>query len=290
LRIPGPSFERNAPENKAAMSFLESNMDQEQASAPTPRAGPPAPRSKKAAPVDEASIPEGLRKAQIAYLLLQLLDEDGQPLSKGQANRFKNGPATALGLKPAVANQRRAKLAERGYIHVKRTRRSEEYTLTPDGLAYLVADTAQLEHAVFKIKGKTLNALVAAAWEPSLEPSRPAEPTTPARPAPAQAELAEAILAEFQDLRRERHARSGLVPIHELRQRIRDRFGSAAARHDSLDEIILALWRQQRVGLEAISDLADATEQQLNESIQGVHGTLFYLEAPREQPVASQPL
>jgi hypothetical protein len=102
--------------------------------------------------------------------------------------------------------------------------------------------------------------------------------------------LGAAVLAEFQELWRERHGRSGLVPIHEIRQRIADRFGTAASRHDVLDEVILNLWRQKRLGLEAISDLAGATEQQLNASIPGVHGTLFYLEAPHEQSVASESL
>jgi hypothetical protein len=76
------------------------------------------------------------------------------------------------------------------------------------------------------------------------------------------------------------------VPIHEVRQRIADRFGPAAARHDLLDDTILNLGRQNRLGLLAISDLGAADEQQLNDSIRGVNGTLFYLEVPREQPVA----
>jgi DNA-binding PadR family transcriptional regulator len=246
--------------------------------------------TKPPAPVDEAAISDEVREAQIAYLLLQLLDENGQPLAKGEANKFKNGPHTSLGLKPAIANHRRAKLAERGYIRITRAGRSEEYVLTPDGLDYLAANTRHLKHATFKLKGQTLNALVAAARESSFQRDRPAGPTPPERPVPSQSELAEAVLAEFQQLRRERHGRSGLVPIHEVRQRIADRFTPAAARHDVLDEVILGLWRQQRLGLEAISDLAGATEQQLNDSIRGVHGTLFYLEAPHEQPVASESL
>jgi hypothetical protein len=103
---------------------------------------------------------------------------------------------------------------------------------------------------------------------------------------PSQSELAEAVMAEFRDLRRERHGSSGLVPIHEIRQRIVERFGPTAGRHDLLDEVILGLWRSQRLGLEGISDLGKATNQQLNDGIPGVSGTLFYLETPREQPVA----
>ena len=167
--------------------------------------------------------------------------------------------------------------------------RSEAYTLTPDGLDYLAGVTTHLKHATFKLKGNTLNALVTAR-ESSFERDRTTSPTVPERPIPSQTELAEAVLAEFQELRRERHGHSGLVPIHEVRQRIADRFGPAAGRHDVLDEVIRGLWRQQRLALEAISDLGDATEQQLNDSIPGISGTLFYLEAPREQPVASESL
>jgi hypothetical protein len=239
--------------------------------------------------VDETGISDELREAQIAYLLLQLLDSEGQPLARGEANKFKNGPHSSLGLKPALANQRRAKLSEQGYIRITRTGRSEEYALTPDGLDYLAGVTTHLKHATFKLKGKTLNALVAAR-ESSFESDRPASPMAPERRMPSQTELTESILAEFQELRRERHGRSGLVPIHEVRQRIADRFGPTAARHDVLDEVILGLWRQRRIGVEAISDLGNATKEQLNDGIPGVNGILFYLEAPREQPVASESL
>jgi hypothetical protein len=241
-------------------------------------------RTKRAAPVDEAGISDEVREAQRAYLLLQLLDADGQPLSKGEANRIPKTLALSLGLKPAVANYRRGKLAEQNYIRIATAGRSDQYSLTPDGLDYLAHAARHLEHAAITVKGKTLNALVAAARESSFERAQPFGPT--AHTVPSQAALAEAVLAEFRELRRERHARSGLVPIHEVRQRIADRFGPAASRHDVLDEVILDLWRRQQLGLEAISDLGDATAQQLDDSIQGVHGTLFYLEAPREQPVA----
>jgi DNA-binding PadR family transcriptional regulator len=243
-------------------------------------------RTKQSVPIDETAISDEVREAQKAYLLLQLLDADAQTLSRGAANRFKNGPHTSLGLKPAIANFRRAKLAEQGYIRITSAGRSEEYTLTPDGLDYLASDTTHLKHARFKLQGKTLNALVAAARESSFERDRPASSTTPERPVPSEAELAEAVLAEFQELRRERHGRSGLVPIHEVRQRIANRFGPAAARHDLLDDVILNLGRQNFLGLLAISDLGAADERQLNDSIRGVNGTLFCLEIPREQPVA----
>src|SRR5262245_28275653 len=247
-------------------------------------------RARQSGPVDESGITDEVRDAQKAFLLLQLLDADGRRLPKGKANAIPKRLSAALGLKPAIANYRRARLAEQGYIRITLAGKSEEYSLTPDGLDYLVAGATHLQHAEFTFKGRTLNALVAAARELSLERDRAAAPSAPQRRVPTRPELAEAVLAEFQELRRERYSRSGLVPIHEVRQRIAERFGPAAARHDLLDDVIQDLWRQHRLGLEAISDLADATQEQLNDSIQGISGTLFYLEAPREQPVTSEPL
>jgi hypothetical protein len=46
-----------------------------------------------------------------------------------------------------------------------------------------------------------------------------------------------------------------------------------------------SLWREKRIGLEGISDLGSATEQQLNDSIPGEGNTIFYLEVAREQPI-----
>lgn len=242
--------------------------------------------SRRPVTVDETAIPEVLREAQKTYLLLQLLDADGQPLTRAEANKIPKRLSTSLGLKPEIANHRRAKLVEQGYIRTTRAGRGEEYALTRDGLDYLTAGAPHLEHGEFTLKGKTLNALVAAARDSSFERERPAA----VQAVPSQAQMVEAVVAEFEELRRESHGRSGLVPVHELRQRIANRFGSDSARHDTLDEVILGLWRQNRIGLLAISDLGDATEQQLNDSIQGINGTLFYLEIAREQPVIAEPI
>src|SRR5947209_1071570 len=57
--------------------------------------------AKQRAAVDEGTITDEIREAQKAYLLLQLLDSDGQELTRGDANRFKGTPAKSLGLNPA---------------------------------------------------------------------------------------------------------------------------------------------------------------------------------------------
>jgi hypothetical protein len=241
---------------------------------------------KEPVPIDETAISPEVRESQKAFLLLQLLDADGQPLTRGQANRIRDGLRKSLGLKAAVANYRRAKLAAEGYIQITAALRTEHYTLTADGLDYLAASPGHLSHAQFTLKGKTLNTLVAAARDSSFRKERPPGSVPSDPTVPNHANLAEAVLAEFHELRRERHGRSGLVPIHEVRGRIVERFGPAAGRHDVLDEVILGLWRENRLGLESISDLGNATKEQLNDAIPGLSGTLFYLEVPREQTVA----
>ncbi|HTU92500.1 MAG TPA: hypothetical protein VMF69_20635 [Gemmataceae bacterium] len=243
-------------------------------------------RSKPATSVDESAISDEIRNAQRAYLLLQLLDADGATLTKGEANHLiPSKLQTSLSLKPATANLRRAKLAERGYLRITKSGRSEAYSLTLDGLEYLAAGAQHLAHADFVVKGKTLNALVAAARESPFQGGQRTAPAAAADAQPEKATLENAVLVEFEELRREHYGRSGLVPIHEVRQRINQRFGPASGRHEVLDEVILGLWRQKRLGVEGISDLSLATPAQLNDSIPGVSGPLFYLEAPREQPV-----
>lgn len=236
--------------------------------------------------VDETAITDELREAQKAYLLLQLYDADDHTLPQGMANRIPKNLALSLGLKAAVANHRRAKLAEQGYLQISRSGRSNQYTLKPDGVEYLLAGTRQLEHAVIPLRGKTLNALIGAAREASFEKNAADPGAADKKAAPSHDELTNAVLAMFHELLRERFGHTGLVPIHEIRRHIATQFGPAAGRHDVLDEVIMELWRERRIGLEGISDLSGATEQQLSDSIQGVNTTLFYLEVPREQPVA----
>jgi predicted transcriptional regulator len=234
--------------------------------------------------VNEANITDEVREAQRAYLLLQLLDAEGRSLPKGEANKIPEALRTGLGLTPAAANYRRARLAEQGYLQIRKVNRSEEYELTTHGLDFLATCDSHLAHATFPIRGATLNTLLSAARDSSFGRDRRALPPDKLA-VPQVQELADAVLAQFQELRREQHGRDGLVPIHEVRQKIAQRFGEGAARHDVLDEIILDLWRQGKLRLTAISDLREANEQELNDSIPGEGQTYFYLETAHGQPV-----
>jgi DNA-binding PadR family transcriptional regulator len=150
-------------------------------------------RGRRVAAVDEAAIADELREAQKAYLLLQLLNADNQPVSRAEANKIPQQLSAALGLDPAVANYRRARLAEQGYIRITRTGRGEQYTLTPDGYDYLLAGARHLPDVVIPLKGKTINTLVAAAREASFERERPAP-----QPASQQAPREEPVPSELR--------------------------------------------------------------------------------------------
>jgi hypothetical protein len=140
-----------------------------------------------------------------------------------------------------------------------------------------------LQRGVMEVFASTRQKL-SSAYYPRPAESTLESPAEESRPMPVPDELPEKILAEFEELHRERHGHTGLVPIHEVRQRIADRFGPEAARHNVFDAQVQLLRQQQRIRMVPISDLRDATREQLNDSIPGVNETLFYLEPAHEQP------
>ena len=81
----------------------------------------------------------------------------------------------------------------------------------------------------------------------------------------------------YSDLVRKR-----MVPIHEIRTFVRRRLGDAAARHDSLDSVLLEMRRRMSWRVIPISDRSRATAEELQDAVPGVGETLFYLEADRE--------
>jgi predicted transcriptional regulator len=259
-----------------------------------PRPESPSGRTQAEA-IDESTIPETLRREQRAYLLLQLFLARGRQLTQKEANDgLTNRVLRALGLNKALANRRREGLVEQGLVRLAQTEQGQEYQLTADGIDYLVA-SEQNEEFELKLTGGQLNSLLTAVRESQLRtpagqggraPGPQVAPTT-AGPAPEQ--LADAILEEFQNLRRDPDgpAAQGRVPIHELRRRIAARFGPQSARHEVLDEQIRQLGRQGRLRLVPVRDPDAVSEQQLRDSIPGPDsGTLFYLEDARERLVA----
>jgi predicted transcriptional regulator len=253
-------------------------------------------------PVDESSMSDELRGFQRAYLLLQLFLAEGWTLTRKEANdRLTRTVQQKLGLTKTLANRRRTTLAEQGYVRVTRVGRTEQYELTDDGLDYLSA-TEQPPSFEFRIRGEHLNALLEAARASAAEagstraewagptgagaagPDRPEAQEVPTERSPEQ--LREAVLAEFEELRRETYSRTGLVPIHAVRARIAEKYGERAAEHDVLDEQIRELWREGRLGVVPLSDPQSASGQQLDSSLPGTGNEMFfYLEAAQEEMV-----
>ena len=218
---------------------------------------------------------ENVKREREFYLLLQLLKAFEHALSGAAANKFNDGYAKdGLELNAATAWHVRGTLATRGLIDITLRGRTETYTLTNDGLLFLGNAAFPAERA-FHLPGAALNALLEAARTVGKQfgEVRPA-PT----PLPQPAQLERAIITTLEELLRERHAQTGMVPIHEIREEIRRQFGEGASRHDLFDESLHRLRRGNEVILSPITDLSRASNEQLQASIPGLGETLFYVE------------
>ncbi|QDU38019.1 hypothetical protein Mal4_23390 [Maioricimonas rarisocia] len=97
-------------------------------------------------------------------------------------------------------------------------------------------------------------------------------------PGPAPADFDLLVMQGLRELTEEHHQRTRRVPIHELRQWVRQRSGDEAASHRVFDDRLKRLRAEGRVRFLAISDTSGVTEDQLAAAIPGVHETLFYVE------------
>jgi predicted transcriptional regulator len=231
-----------------------------------------------------------VRKFRISYLLLQLLKAERHTLSQGEANRF-DALGRRLELNAATARAIRHELAEQGLLAISKQNRFEAYTLTPEGRLQL-GTLAFDDDFEFKIRGRVLNDLLEAAREAAKQfAGAPADTVKRDTGMPAEAvipetsRLDEAILRAFEELLRERHTVTGMVPIHEVRAEVRKHLGETAARHDAFDPVILSLRQAGRLRLVPITDGTKASLEQLQASVPGIGETLFFLEAAYE-PVA----
>jgi len=112
-----------------------------------------------------APVTEEMLRYQQACLLLHLLDADNHILSKSEANaRLTQAVQEEMQLSPIVANIRRIQLARQGYIEIDKQGRQEAYHLTADGRDYLAA-LEQHPASEFRLRGETINALIATARE-----------------------------------------------------------------------------------------------------------------------------
>jgi predicted transcriptional regulator len=202
---------------------------------------------------------------QVAYLLLQLADAPNGGQIPTELNK-RLGPGKLM-LDAPTARFVRGELAVRGFIAVTRNSRSEKYSLTPAGKSFLgLCDGA-------------LTSLLRAANDGPASIHEPVSKSISEHTSsPTTNELEMAVMEVFGALRRERYANTGLVPIHEVRAIIRQRYGEGSASHGVLDEVIKGMRRSRKLGLLSISDRSRATEEQLRDAIVGIGETFFYLE------------
>jgi DNA-binding PadR family transcriptional regulator len=231
---------------------------------------------------------ENIKREREACLLLGLLEAEGNTLTGGEANRLV-ARTPNLDLNPTTATKVREELAERGLIAIERQGRTVKYALTSAGRMALgnmkFSDESQLT-----IKGRVLNDLMEAARDAAkeFEPSAGSGASAPSsRPSGSTSpeQIERAIMEAFDELRREKYAMSGMVPIHEIRQRIRQRVGADAARHEVLDDVVQNLWRTGRLRLIPLTDHGNATPEQMQDSIPGMGETLFFVEMAHEPAV-----
>lgn len=141
-------------------------------------------------------VSEEMLRHQHAYLLLDLLGAPEQTLQKSQANaRISRQVQADLQLSPAIANVRRIHLAKQGYIEIDKQGRQEAYRLTADGRDYLSA-LEQHPDSEFRIRGDTINKLLATAKETPTRDQATTSTTEMSEPEVAHAGLRVAELPE----------------------------------------------------------------------------------------------
>jgi hypothetical protein len=242
-------------------------------------------------------INEELLAYQKAFVLMQLFCAEDNSLPQGRLREKLSSAATRDALlfarmtsdppvnpDPPTIDWVVRKLVQSKDIDEPRKGR---FHLTDRGRESLIA-TDQHPSLQFRITGKQLNALREAIRDVSpvaqLKPEQrdEAAPSVLAAPSVSPSLTTEAVLNAFEDLRRERFARNGIVPVYELRRLLIARHGTEAGSHAVLDPLLKQMRREKRVRMIAIGDLSEATTDQLDDSVPGENETFFYLETADE--------
>lgn len=215
-----------------------------------------------------------MREQWEAFVLLHLLNAPDHTVNAADVYGVKYPKRSKLN--DATAWKLRGEMVAAKYVALEGTGKDATYTLTDAGKERLAGLSFDAFPEV-KLKGAALTALLAAA--------RGGEKEAAPMDAPPAAELEAAVMDIFHHLLRERHAVTGMVPIHEVRAAVRTRHGDGAASHETLDGIILSLWRSKRLRISSLEDAGAATHAQRQDSIPGVGETLFYLESAHDSAV-----
>jgi predicted transcriptional regulator len=220
-----------------------------------------------------------------SFLLLQMFLAPQQRLAQNEANRKLGTLGTKyLDLNAATAQALRQQLAAEGLLTITKTGRQEVCSLTTAGVLALGA-LPIYEAGEFRLTGKQLNGLLEAARDAALQFQNPAPVASPPPAESGPTTLGQMIFDQLEELRRDKYHRTGLVPLFEVRRRVRERFGEESARHSVFDEAMQELRRRGRVRLLPISDAGMASSEELQDSIPGVGETLFYAEFAHEHAV-----
>jgi DNA-binding PadR family transcriptional regulator len=254
-----------------------------------PPYAPPAPRAKGKANLD---VDDDVRRWRKSYLLMQVLAGSGNSLSQPEANKkITRGIREHLELTAATANHLRQEFVDEHLLAVEMVGRQPHYTITAQGEMALGA--SEFYPAVeWKLKGEIINRLLEVVRTSAKQFERPEDGTAAGESAHAAAHhvpsslsleaLAVAVMASVRHLLQEKYHFSGLVPIHEVRSEIREEYGADSAEHSVLDEVLLALEHERRLRLVSLSDLSEATPEQIEGAVRGVGETLFYIGTAHE--------
>ncbi len=215
-----------------------------------------------------------------ALLLFEVLKGPEQSLAEAEiSDHISDRARQELDLNVATARHLCMELAAQGLLARSGEGRIARYAITQAGRIKL-ANMDFPKDREFRLKGDALAALLEAAREVGKQFAP--HGSEPGDRSLDQAELEHAILSAFQELLREQHTVTGMVPIHEVRAEVKKRLGERAARHDTFDSAIIQLRHASQFRLVPITDQSKASVEQLQAAIPGIGETLFYLEAAHE--------
>ncbi len=220
---------------------------------------------------------DAVRRGREAFLLLTLLAPP-KPAASGSKAKGVSYPKP-LKLNHATAWQVRGELAKHGHIAIHWSGTEGRYALTPPGKRYLATLSFDALGEV-KIAGSALTELLAVAREGAKPIAGFAQPPPPSAVGPALTaeQLERAVTGTFHELLRGPFANLRMVPIHEIRRRVVEQYGTHAVSHAAFNDLLLELRRTDKLRLVSIDDRSRATTDQLRDSVFAVGETFFYAE------------
>lgn len=219
------------------------------------------------------------------FVLMEMLAAGDRRLLTAEIEKILAKPAgKQLGLLKQMAAPLMVSLGREKLVQEEVAERSGKtsFQLTEHGKTEL-AKGGQHPGAMFNLSGQTINELLgyagAVAGGNVTIPAQPlAHADHASKPHHQPAQVSDdTLIDEARELLREKHGHTGLVPIFELRRRIKAKFGDLPASHAELDGRLKRLRREYRLRLVSISDRSRATAEELSESVPGEEEMFFYV-------------